>query len=1268
MGAIATTGLIATISQAYLAEIREQYMKRGSAVLRLALLFFGAAGVWCDGVASANLVFLETMATNAVNPWTGAGCDNVWSVTGDSFAQATNWNHGVGSPCGLQFKKGTADLTSNMITIVQGIAATGSSGYAEFYLSANGLTTNTGWTFQINAGAGFVTRLSELAGTNHNWQLYHYDLQSGELVGSLYLRFQFAGGVSSNRINLDQISLDVVTGTNSPSTNSFTGSLVLGRPTANSVTVNALADRDWVAYFEYGTQSGVYSGQSAVTNLPAGQPTETVIGSLQAGTRYYYRLRFKGVDDPTYLADMEHTFMTQRPAGSTFTFCIQGDSHPERLGKMFDPNLYTRTLLTAASDQPDFYMAIGDDFSVDQLDPASITSGEVTGRYALQRPWLGLVGNSAPLFLVNGNHEQASLANLDGTSNNVAVWAQNARNLYYSEPAPDGFYTGNTNVVQYIGLLRNYFAWTWGDALFITLDPYWSSPVCVDNSFGIQVHTTTNKWDITHGDPQYQWLKTTLEKSTARYKFVFAHHVLGTGRGGVEEAGGYEWGGRNADGTWGFTSNRPGWTSPLHQLMASNNVTIFFQGHDHIFVHQQLDGVTYQTLPNPADPNYSLFNSDAYTNNIYKTNNTGYVRVTVSPGDVKVDYVRTFLPADEGPGRTNGMVDYSYTLPSSSATNPVVYDVMLGRPTDTSIAVSVLASNNLQVYFQYGTQSGAFSNETQTASVTNGTPSAVTISGLQANQRYFYRMRYSTTGGAPFSAGAERTFVTQRARGSTFTFDIEADPHYMDTPGTVPAVWQQTLANIVADQPDFLIDLGDTFMGEKYASTNSYTMTQPGIMEACAAVRSQFFNIVGHSVPLFLVDGNHDPELGWWLDNNMPQANPPVWGARARETYYPCPVPGGFYSGATNDDYYQHVPRDGFYAFEWGDALFVMLDPFWYSNQGVAKTKDPWAWTLGTNQYYWLKSTLENSTSKFKFVFSHHLVGGSFDGEARGGLEFSPYFEWGGLNTNGTPGFAANRPGWPMPIRDLFLANNVQVFFHGHDHLYVKQDYYAGGVTNGRPDMIYQEVPQPSHFPYGLTNYATGTNFGYNYQSGVFYGSSGHLRVTVSSANVIVEYVRSCRSSDLDPGITNRMVTAAYNIAASVDTVGDGIPDWWRARYFGGSGTMTDDQSCATCDPDGDGMGNMQEYLAGTDPTNRASYLGIVAISNTSPSGMPGLVVSWTSVPGKWYCLDRATDLFVNPSFNFNIRSNILAAPPINTETDTTATGQGPYFYRIDMQ
>lgn len=347
-------------------------------------------------------------------------------------------------------------------------------------------------------------------------------------------------------------------------------------------------------------------------------------------------------------AGAEHTFMTQRAAGSAFTFDIQGDSHPERVNQQFDPGLYTRTLTGAAADQPDLYFAIGDDFSVDQL-PA-VTAETVRALYVNKRQWLGLVG--APVFLVNGNHEQASLANYDGTADNVSVWAQTARNAYYPQPAPDGFYTGDAEPLDPIGRLRDYYAFTWGDALFVVVDPYWHSPQTVDNPFGAGHAAKPNRdlWKVTLGDAQYQWLKQTLETSAAQYKFMFAHHVSGTGRGGIELANAYEWGDAA-----GLAAHRPGWDKTIHQLMVDNHVTIFFQGHDHIFVRQELDGVIYQTLPEPANPFYTYENADAFhTGDQYP--NSGRVRVTVRPEAVTVDYLRSYLDKPDE-------LAFSYTIP-----------------------------------------------------------------------------------------------------------------------------------------------------------------------------------------------------------------------------------------------------------------------------------------------------------------------------------------------------------------------------------------------------------------------------------------------------------------------------------------------------------------------------------------------------------------------------------------------------------------------------
>jgi len=445
-------------------------------------------------------------------------------------------------------------------------------------------------------------------------------------------------------------------------------SLVLGRVSNHSVTVSTLATDALEGYLEYGEESGKYSAKTDLLDLGAGMPVEQTLDKLQPNTAYFYRLQCRKKGETEFHARPEGRFHTQRVGGSAFTFAVQGDSHPER-PQMNDANLYARTLLNAVSGKPDFYICMGDDFSVDALD--AINTQTVAGRYRLQRPFLGLIAQSAPLFLVNGNHEQASLFNFNQTDmrHDIAVDAQNARNRYYPCPAPDGFYSGDADELKSIGLLKDYYAWTWGDALFVVLDNYWHSPGQVDNPFhdgggkGPDQHGNKDRdwWQITLGDVQYQWFKKTLEQSKASFKFVFAHHVLGTGRGGIEECDLFEWGGKDKRGNGQFEQKRPGWELPIHQLMAKHGVTIFFQGHDHLYARQERDGIVYQEVPMPADQNYMTYNDDRYPAGV-KMPNSGYLRVAVAPEQVKVEYVRCYLPKDETDQHQTGEVAHSYTI------------------------------------------------------------------------------------------------------------------------------------------------------------------------------------------------------------------------------------------------------------------------------------------------------------------------------------------------------------------------------------------------------------------------------------------------------------------------------------------------------------------------------------------------------------------------------------------------------------------------------
>ena len=195
----------------------------------------------------------------------------------------------------------------------------------------------------------------------------------------------------------------------------------------------------------------------------------------------------------------------------------------------------------------------------------------------------------------------------------------------------------------------------------MVIDPYWHSDIPVDNQPSTnEIKSRKQPWDITLGNTQYRWLKHTLETSKAKYKFVFAHHVSGTGRGGIENARFFEWGGYSRNNNYDFTKYRPGWELPIHQLMVKNKVTIFFQGHDHIYAKQELDGVIYQSVPNPADDTYTAFNKEAYRSGVILPN-SGFLQVTVSASQVSVDYVRMHLPVNN-PNDPNNWETHSYIV------------------------------------------------------------------------------------------------------------------------------------------------------------------------------------------------------------------------------------------------------------------------------------------------------------------------------------------------------------------------------------------------------------------------------------------------------------------------------------------------------------------------------------------------------------------------------------------------------------------------------
>jgi len=430
---------------------------------------------------------------------------------------------------------------------------------------------------------------------------------------------------------------------------------------------------------------------------------------------------------------------------------------------------------------------------------------------------------------------------------------------------------------------------------------------------------------------------------------------------------------------------------------------------------------------------------------------------------------------------------------------PYRVNVWLCRPGAESVTASVLAWENMEASIAFGESPDKLTHHTESLQLTAGEPKNYVIEGLKPDSAYFYQLVYRVAPEKPVRDEI-RSLHTRRAVTSGFTFDIQADSHLDVSSNT--QVYQKTLSNILADKPDFMVDLGDTTMVDKFGSF--YTRS-----ESQYRAQRYYLGGIAHSVPILLTLGNHDGEQGSRL-NGQPDSMP-LWSVGMRKMYFPNPEPGGIYTGNTKPEQGAGLLQD-YCAWEWGSALFIVLDPFWPTRE--RKGDDNWSMTLGEAQYRWLSKTLEDSKSPFKFVFIHHLVGG-LGRDARGGVKTAPYMEWGGKNADGTDGFAQHRPGWEMPIHQLLVKNHVSAVFHGHDHLYAKEELDG---------IIYQEVPQPSH-PDGGTRSAE--EYGY---TGVILGSSGHLRVTVDPMKSLVEYVRASVPGVTKDDVKNGTVAHSYTI------------------------------------------------------------------------------------------------------------------------------------------
>jgi subtilisin family serine protease len=172
-------------------------------------------------------------------------------------------------------------------------------------------------------------------------------------------------------------------------------------------------------------------------------------------------------------------------------------------------------------------------------------------------------------------------------------------------------------------------------------------------------------------------------------------------------------------------------------------------------------------------------------------------------------------------------------------------------------------------------------------------------------------------------------------------------------------------------------------------------------------------------------------------------------------------------------------------------------------------------------------------------------------------------------------------------------------------------------------------------------------------------GAVAFAAMNFPSETVAQRIQRVLANVEVIPGLKTKVHTGGrLNLQRIVDTDTNGLPDWWELQYFNHL-TGTDPNA----DADHDGMNNLAEWLAGTNPTNAASCLRLTLLP---PANTNGVVLRWPSVAGKVYRLERATNLFIG--FNSVVRTNIAATAPTNIEADTTILPGNTRFYRVRLE